>query len=94
MTTFTFHTDPGHAWLEVSVAELTRIGLAPSDFSAYSYQHLDKVYLEEDCDAAVFVRTYEQHVGPFVFTESHLSYDHWIRRLRRIESVTDDDIGF
>lgn len=94
MTTFTFHTDPGHGWLEVSASELTRVGLVPSDFSAYSYTHLDKVYLEEDCDAAVFIRTYEQHVGPFVFTESHLSYDHWIRRLRRIELVTDDDMSF
>ena len=94
MTPFTFHSDPGHGWLEVSIPDLRRVGLAPSDFSAYSYQHLDKVYLEEDCDAAVFIRTYEQVVGPFAFTESHLSYDHWIRRLRRIESVTDDDMSF
>jgi hypothetical protein len=94
MTTFTYHSDPGHGWLEVPIQTLLSVGLAPSDFSAYSYQHRDKVYLEEDCDAAVFIRTYEQHVGPFVCTDAYLNYDHWIRRLRRIESVTDDDIGF
>ena len=94
MTTFTFHTDPGHGWLEVSASELTRVGLVPSDFSAYSYQHLGKVYLEEDCDATMFVMTYEQQVGTFECVTQHLSYDHWIRRLRRIESATDDDIGF
>lgn len=94
MTTFTFHTDPGHGWLEVSTAELTRVGLVPSDFSAYSFEGNGNVYLEEDCDAAVFIRTYEQHVGPFVYTEKYSTYDHWIRRLRRIESVTDDDMSF
>lgn len=94
MTTFTFHSDPGHGWLEVSLAELARVGLAPSDFSAYSYQHRDKVYLEEDCDATTFVMTYEKRVGAFECITEHLSYDHWIRRLRRIELVTDDDIGF
>jgi hypothetical protein len=94
MTTFTFHTDPRHGWLEVSIPNLLSVGLAPSDFSAYSFEGNGNVYLEEDCDAAVFIRTYEQAVGPFAFTESHISYDHWIRRLRRIESVTDDDMGF
>lgn len=94
MTTFTFHTDPGHAWLEVSVAELTRVGLAPSDFSAYSYQHLDKVYLEEDCDAPSFIQTYEKRVGKFHCFDLHTEYDHWIRRLKRIESVTDDGMSF
>ena len=94
MTTFTFHSDPGHGWLEVSTSELTRVGLFPSDFSAYSFEGNGNVYLEEDCDAAVFIRTYEQHVGAFQCVTKHSEYDHWIRRLRRIESVTDDDMSF
>lgn len=94
MTTFTFHRDPGHGWLEVSTPDLLRVGLVPSDFSAYSYQHLDKVYLEEDCDASIFVMTYEQQVGTFECITQHLSYDHWIRRLRRIEIITDDEVPF
>ena len=94
MTTFTFHTDPGHGWLEVSIPNLLSVGLVPSDFSAYSFEGNGNVYLEEDCDAAAFIRTYEQKVGPFVCREQHSTYNHWIRRLKRIESVTDDDIGF
>jgi hypothetical protein len=94
MTPFTFHSDPGHGWLEVSIPDLLRVGLVPSDFSAYSYQHLNKVYLEEDCDATMFVMTYEQQVGTFECVTQHLNYQHWIRRLRRIEIVTDDDLPF
>jgi len=94
MTTFTFHTDPGHGWLEVPAAELFNIGLTPGDFSSYSYIQGSTVYLEEDCDASVFIRVYEQHIGPISVKEKYLGYDHWIRRLPRIESVTDDDLPF
>lgn len=92
--TFTFHSDPGHSWLEVHAAELLAVGLAPSDFSSYSYQNGNTVYLEEDCDAAVFVRSYEQQVGPISFAEKFINYSHWIRALPRIENITDDTINF
>jgi len=94
MTTFTFHTDPGHGWLEVPVAELFNVGLLPSDFSSYSYLQGNTVYLEEDCDASVFIQTYEQHIGPISVKEKFLNYDHWIRRLPRIVQVADDDLSF
>lgn len=94
MTTFTFHTDPGHGWLEVPVAELRRAQLAPSDFSAYSFIRGSTVYLEEDCDASIFIRSYEAHVGPFSAQEKHLDYTHWIRALSRIEAILDDEIRF
>lgn len=48
-----FYTDPGHAWLEVDRLELFRLGIE-SKISGYSYQNKDKVYLEEDCDCAIF----------------------------------------
>lgn len=94
MTTFTFHTDPSHGWLEVSAAELFNVGLLPSDFSSYSYQQGNVVYLEEDCDAAVFIRTYEQHVGPIKVVEKFTNYDSWIRKLPRIVAEFDDEISF
>jgi len=90
MTQFTFHTDPSHGWLEVPVAELHRINLTPSDFSAYSYQQGEVVYLEEDCDAPVFMRTYEANIGPIAIVEKFSHYDHWIRSLPRIECIVDD----
>jgi len=50
----TFHTDPGHGWLEVPHAELKELGI-DSKISEYSYHNSGIVYLEEDCDAGVFI---------------------------------------
>lgn len=94
MTTFTFHTDPGHGWLEVPVPVLMQVGLAPSDFSSFSYQQGHMLYLEEDCDASVFIAAYEQHIGPISVKEKFSSYDSWIRRLPRIVQVTDEEWPF
>ena len=50
----TFHTDPGHGWLEVDRADLIALNIA-HEISAYSYQKGTRAYLEEDCDAFRFV---------------------------------------
>ncbi len=52
MKKYRFINDPGHAWLEVPRVELEALQIIPS---SYSYQHGDKVYLEEDCDASLFI---------------------------------------
>ena len=62
MDTFTFHTDPGHAWLEVPRKMLTELGI-DSEITGYSYQSGDHVYLEEDCDAVAFVKAYQGKHG-------------------------------
>jgi len=49
-----FHTDPGHGWLEVKYSELKELGIEDK-ISSYSYLKDDAVYLEEDCDAAVYL---------------------------------------
>lgn len=56
MTTrkLTFHTDPGHGWLEVPRADLVDLGIV-SSVSAFSYQKGTRVYLEEDCDASLYL---------------------------------------
>lgn len=62
--TFTFYADPGHAWLKVGFGDLAAVGLeAAKDFSECSYWFQSKnykayVYLEEDCDAAIFLAAY------------------------------------
>jgi len=93
---FTFHTDPGHGWLEVPVEHLQKADLSPSDFSGYSYVNGTTVYLEEDCDAEVFIRSWEAHVGPFKAVEKYHPTDHWIRDLDRIVSADElsDEIWF
>lgn len=54
MLTFKLHTDPGHAWLEVSRALVAELGIL-EHISPYSYQMGPKVYLEEDRDLAIFL---------------------------------------
>lgn len=56
--TFQFYSDSGHGWLRVDVQSAASVGLDPSDFSPYSYQRAHWLYLEEDCDASLFVNAY------------------------------------
>ena len=62
MTPFTFHTDPGHGWLEVPAADVRALGVK---VSRYSYRSRDgrTVYLEEDCDAPAFVEVWTAKHG-------------------------------
>jgi hypothetical protein len=58
MKTYKFHTDPGHGWLEVPTLECHDLGIL-SKISSYSYrgrnnEGIDCLYLEEDCDFAIF----------------------------------------
>ena len=52
--TYTWYSDPGHAWLKVPLPELKVLGIL-GDISAYSYYYAGQAYLEEDCDAGVFI---------------------------------------
>lgn len=58
---FTFHTDPGHGWLQVAVKDLAAFGLSEDDFTAYSPVSDGYIYLEEDMDAPKFARAYKLH---------------------------------
>ncbi len=50
----TFYYDTGHAWLGVPRKLLKQLGIAEK-ISEYSYQENKTVYLEEDCDATLFL---------------------------------------
>lgn len=51
---FRFISDPGHGWLETDRAMIKRVGIE-NKISSYSYQKGFAVYLEEDCDAPLFI---------------------------------------
>ncbi|KKK79453.1 hypothetical protein LCGC14_2833350 [marine sediment metagenome] len=53
--TYVFFTDPGHGWLRVKLAELVALGVADK-ISKFSYTNGDYAYLEEDCDADIFIQ--------------------------------------
>jgi hypothetical protein len=86
-TTFTFHSDPSHGWLEVDWTDLKRLGLNPTDFSRYSYRNGNTFYLEEDCDAPKFIAAYETKHGRNSFRfEEPFEESHFIRNLPCIHS--------
>ena len=55
MKKYTLISDPGHGWLKVSTLEIIRLGIADR-ISTCSYIDWSgkNVYLEEDCDLAIF----------------------------------------
>jgi hypothetical protein len=60
---FTFHTDPGHGWVQVEWTDLKALNLNPTDFSRYSYRKGNTFFLEEDCDASKFFAVWEAKNG-------------------------------
>tara|TARA_R110000787_G_scaffold225918_1_gene333729 strand:+ start:237 stop:494 length:258 start_codon:yes stop_codon:yes gene_type:complete len=84
MTTFTFHADPGHAWLRVSPAALRALDLTPEAFSSYSYKGKTNFYLEEDWDAPLFLNAYKAKHGIMpTIRETHAERSR-VRNMERI----------
>ena len=54
MKKYRFYTDPGHGWLAVKRQELIDLNIIEK-ISGFSYQKGQTVYLEEDCDASLFL---------------------------------------
>jgi hypothetical protein len=54
----TKYSDGGHGWLRVDRKMLARLGVA-AEVSTCSYERAEEVYLEEDCDAPLFIRAME-----------------------------------
>lgn len=70
---YKFYSDPGHGWLEVPMAEIDQLNLRPK-ISRYSYiSRRGNAYLEEDCDASVFIEA-KKEIGQTVEFE-YVNYD-------------------
>ena len=67
---YDFISDPGHGWLKVERAELIALGII-GKISHYSYQNRNDVYLEEDCDANVFIMAKREKGELMDFREIH-----------------------
>lgn len=59
---YKWYTDPGHAWLQVPKAVLKELGIQHK-ISGYSYMKDADAYLEEDCDAGIFVDACAAYFG-------------------------------
>ena len=74
---YDFISDPGHAWLKVNKKELKRLGI-DQQISHYSYMNGEYAYLEEDCDAPLFINK-KKLVGEIV-SFNELYEDNWMER--------------
>jgi len=92
---FTFHSDDGHGWLEVSGTQLVTLGLTPRDFTRYSYRSRDgsRYFLEEDCDAELFATRWRLHYSgrEFGTVERHTAGSSFIRALPRIHDLAESE---
>ncbi|QDP52863.1 MAG: hypothetical protein Unbinned4512contig1001_1 [Prokaryotic dsDNA virus sp.] len=62
MINHVFYTDPSHGWLAVEIEKINELNIAHK-ISEYSYLGKNHVYLEEDVDASIYLRAYEEKYG-------------------------------
>ena len=91
---YTYHVDPGHGWLEVSLADVFNVGLTTSSFSEYSYAWMSSLndapsfYLEEDMDMATFIDAFMiKHGTQPALTVVNYPEDAPIRRFPNLSEV-------
>ena len=58
MKTYRFVSDSGHGWLEVPIFELAYFRLLNKISSCSYISKVGTVWLEEDCDASIFLKAY------------------------------------
>jgi len=88
MRVYTYHTDPGHGWLEVPYRDVLNAGLSMNDFKDFSYARVDnyvaKLYLEEDCHMPLFLNALEAKGIKFKLKEKYHKTDAPMRDWPRI----------
>jgi hypothetical protein len=77
-----FYCDPSHGWLGVPLNLVQDLGIS-DDISQYSYRDGNFAYLEEDCDASLFMDRAKAKGWDIAFTEKHTNYDSPIRNKPR-----------
>lgn len=83
--TFYYYSDPGHGWLAVNYDDIADVGLTVDQFSPYSYVRDTTLFLEEDCDAGLFVVAYRaKHGRPPRYVETNSNADSIIRTYKRL----------
>ena len=79
MQTYRYIQDPSHGWIEVPLEELENIAYKISRYS-YMNPKTGKAYLEEDCDAAIFIKKLKDTDTPYEIKEVHQEHT-FIRNL-------------
>ena len=88
-----FHSDTGHGWLKVTTHQLAELGIY-NQVSRYSYINVAysnddesyDVYLEEDCDAPLFLNALKEQGIEFTINYIDDGDHSFIRRKHRFPS--------
>jgi len=88
-----FHSDAGHGWLQVTTHQLAELGIY-NQVSRYSYINLAysnddesyDVYLEEDCDAPLFLNALKEQGIKFTINNIDDGDHSFIRRKHHFPS--------
>lgn len=75
---FNYYNDPGHGWIKVPLTLLKELGIEKR-ISSYSYINKDNAFLEEDCDATLFIHTMEEKGYAISVQEFHTNQSSKIR---------------
>lgn len=86
-----FISDPGHGWLVVDRKHVVELGIAP-EISPYSYQKGDIAYLEEDCDAGLYLQALKAKGITYTIAEQSLNDDAPCRRFQRFHIPLEEQI--
>lgn len=85
---YDFISDPGHGWLKVPMMDLMASGIS-GQISEYSYQTRDFAFLEEDCDAGIFIEAEKARGVQIKFNEIDIpDFKVYLARLGRVVRFT------
>ena len=81
-----FHCDRGHGWLEVPREDIDVLGLADeisnlSYLLSHTHKRAGMVYLEEDCDATLYLDAAKAAGWTIQIVEGYTGIDSHIRRM-------------
>lgn len=74
-----FYSDPSHSWLKVSKWDLQALNIADK-ISTYSYMNGNNAYLEEDCDAEIYLNALKNAGLSYNIEEKVSGYDQSVIR--------------
>lgn len=76
--TINYIQDPGHGWFSVSRKDIATLGIADK-ISAFSFIDSTRVYLEEDGDASIFIKSAEKAGWKLTIKQSHTNKQSYVR---------------
>jgi len=79
-----FIQDPAHGWISVKRSDLKLLGIE-DEISPFSYQKGNRVYLEEDRDAGIYLDKAKQAGWEIALNESFTNRRSWVRYQERYQ---------